>query len=141
MNTADRIRELELEIADINRRLIGVRGGRGGWLPVLGLGDLTDVTLGAPIADQVLKYDGAIWEEGSPVTALEDLTDVNLTAPGRHHFLMYDPVAAEWINFELDLDFEDWLDYTFTNIWEALTALIRIEDGVLAGGITIEDEL
>ena len=141
MNTADRIRELELEVADINRRLIGVRGGRGGWLPVLGLGDLTDVTLGAPIADQVLKYDGAIWEEGDATATLAGLTDVNLTAPGRHHFLMYDPVAAEWINFELDLDFEDDVSYTVSNMWEALVALIRIEDSLDGEGLEIIDAL
>ena len=139
MNTADEIREIKLEIADINRRLTGVRGGV--WTPSLTLDDLTDVVITAPAAGAALVYNAPNWIDGVPNVALSELTDVNLTAPGRHHFLMYDPVAVEWINFELDLDFEDWLDYTFTNIWEALTALIRIEDGVLAGGIIIEDAL
>lgn len=64
-----------------------------------------------------------------------------LTALARHDFLMYDEVNECWKNQLLDMDFEDSVDYTCTNMWEALSALIRIEDSLFGEGLTIEDAL
>lgn len=59
----------------------------------------------------------------------------------RHNFLMYDEINSCWKNQPLDMDFEDSINYTCTNMWQALCALIRIEDSYFGEGITIEDSL
>ncbi len=105
MSLIDRVRELEEELANINRRLTGIRG------------------------------------QGAAATSLAGLNDVNIPAPARHDFLMYDPITSRWISFEMDMDFEDSIDYEVSNMWEALTALIRIEDSLDGEGLIIEDEL
>lgn len=63
------------------------------------------------------------------------------SSPIRHDFLMYDEVNKCWKDQLLDMDFEDTIDYTCTNIWQALGALIRIEDSYAGDGIIIEDAL
>ena len=63
------------------------------------------------------------------------------TALARHNFLMYDEVNECWKNQLLDMDFEDSINYTCANMWEALCALIRIEDSISGEGITIEDAI
>ena len=64
-----------------------------------------------------------------------------LTSLIRHDFLMYDEVNGCWKNQLMDMDFEDTIDYTCTNLWMALNALIRIEDSYAGDGIIIEDSL
>ena len=86
MNTADRIRELELEIADLNRRLIGVRKSWGALtasdVPIVDAGDyftgtevetaLQEVGILIPILySPVAIYFGA---EGTPVNQEYDIT-------------------------------------------------------------------
>ena len=105
MNVADRIREIEVEIADINRRLTNIRGG------------------------------------GSSVLDLNNLTDVTTINPERHDVLIYNEETNLWENHLLDLDFEDSIDYAVADIWQALTALIRLEDDLAGDGLIIEDSL
>jgi len=64
-----------------------------------------------------------------------------VSSPIRHNFLMYDEVNKCWKNQFLEMDFEDTIDYTCTNLWMALNALIRIEDSYAGDGIIIEDAL
>ena len=63
------------------------------------------------------------------------------TTLARHNFLMYDEIDECWKNQLMDLDFEDSGDYTVTNMWEALIALIRIEDSLAGEGLILEDAL
>ncbi|HEC60731.1 hypothetical protein LCGC14_0461080 [marine sediment metagenome] len=64
-----------------------------------------------------------------------------LTTLARHNFLMYDEVEECWKNQLMDLDFEDSIDYTCTTMFEALVALIRIEDSYAGNTITVEDSI
>jgi len=64
-----------------------------------------------------------------------------LTSLARHSFLMYDEVDECWKNQLLDLDFEDSINYECSNMWEALAALIRIEDSLAGNTIIVEDSL
>lgn len=64
-----------------------------------------------------------------------------LSSPDRHNFLMYDAVNECWKNQLLDIDFEDTIDFTVSNIWQALTALIRTEDTLAGAGLIIEDSI
>ena len=64
-----------------------------------------------------------------------------LTTLARHNFLMYDEFDECWKNQLLDQDFEDSINYTCTTMWEALCALIRIEDSIAGWGITIGDAI
>lgn len=59
----------------------------------------------------------------------------------RHDFLVYDEINECWKNMVFELDFEDSIDYTVTNMWGALIALIRIEDTLAGGGLILEDTL
>lgn len=72
---------------------------------------------------------------------LSELEDVNLTSPGRHSFLIYDEVNSKWIDYTLDLDFEDSVNTTASNIWQALCILIRLEDDLSGMTLTVEDSL
>lgn len=64
-----------------------------------------------------------------------------VSSPIRHDFLMYDEINECWKNQLLDMDFEDTIDYTVTNMWMALIALIRIEDDLGGDGLIVEDAL
>ena len=64
-----------------------------------------------------------------------------VSSPVRHDFLMYDEVNLCWKNQFLEMDFEDTIDYTCTNLWMAINALIRFEDSYTGDGIIIEDAL
>jgi len=80
----------------------------------------------------------------SEVTALLAALGVLSTcspSPGRHDFLMYDELNECWKDQLLDMDFEDTIDYTVTNIWQALGALIRFEDSLVGACLTIEDSI
>ena len=67
--------------------------------------------------------------------------DTCISTPIRHDFLMYDGVNLCWKNQFLEMDFEDTIDYTCTNLWMAINALIRFEDSYTGDGIIIEDTL
>jgi hypothetical protein len=62
------------------------------------LDELTDVTLTSPASDQVLKYNGTAWVNGtvSAASDLDGLTDVTLTSPTAGQVLKYNGTA--WIN-------------------------------------------
>lgn len=72
---------------------------------------------------------------------LSELLDVSISSPVRHNFLMYDESTDKWINNLLDMDFEDSIEFTCTNIFQALAALIRIEDSLTGDTIIVEDSL
>jgi len=75
------------------------------------------------------------------IIAALGVLDTCISTPIRHDFLMYDEVNLCWKNQFLEMDFEDTIDYTCTNLWMALNALIRFEDSYTGDGITIEDAL
>jgi hypothetical protein len=67
--------------------------------PPLNLGDLVDVTLTAPVLNQVLKYDGVQWVNGTAISGaqtLNDLTDVTIANPASGNTLKYN--GSQWIN-------------------------------------------
>ncbi len=80
-------------------------------------------------------------EEIDPLFEALSVLSTCLTTLARHNFLMYDEVNNCWKNQLLDMDFEDSINYTCTNMWQALCALIRIEDSISGEGITIEDSI
>jgi len=67
--------------------------------PPLNLGDLVDVTLTTPVLNQVLKYDGVQWVNGTAISGaqtLNDLTDVTIANPASGNTLKYN--GSQWIN-------------------------------------------
>lgn len=63
------------------------------------LGDLSDVTIAAPVNGQVLTYNAGIWDnQAVPAAslALDDLTDVTIAAPVNGQVLTYN--AGVWDN-------------------------------------------
>ncbi len=64
-----------------------------------------------------------------------------LSSLARHNFLMYDETNLCWKNQLLDMDFEDSISYAVTDMWQALFALIRLEDSLDGAGLTIEDSI
>lgn len=61
---------------------------------LLSLGELSDVTLTAPVAGQLLNFNGSFWENATPT--LDYLDDVTITAPVAGELLSYN--GTEWIN-------------------------------------------
>lgn len=67
---------------------------------VTSIDQLTDVELSSPLeVDQVLKYDGTKWINGtggSAVAALDDLTDVDVPTPVSGQALVYNSTSGQW---------------------------------------------
>lgn len=66
---------------------------------ITSIDQLTDVELASPlVADQVLKYDGVKWVNGtgSAVAALDDLTDVDVATPVSGQALVYNSTSGQW---------------------------------------------
>lgn len=63
------------------------------------LNALTDVTLTTPLVNQVLKYNGTEWVNGTGTagaTDLDGLTDVTIASPANNQVLKYN--GSEWVN-------------------------------------------
>lgn len=87
------------------------------------LNDLTDVTITSPVVNNVLKYDGTGWVNGTAsasVSALDDLTDVVISTPTNNQFLKYN--GTNWVNstvatgnpFDQDLNTTDFVEFAST---------------------------
>ena len=62
------------------------------------LDDLVNVIAPAPVANDVLAFDGINWVPSAPVLEMENLTDVNyLSIPKSGESLIYDSVLEQWI--------------------------------------------
>jgi hypothetical protein len=73
--------------------------------PPIKLEDLVDVTITAPTLDQVLRFDGVQWVNGTAASgaqALNDLTDVTIANPASGNTLKYN--GSQWINGSSVLD-------------------------------------
>lgn len=67
----------------------------------VGLDDLDDVVITSPSANQVLKYDGNKWVNGTGgggASDLDDLGDVEITTPSNDQVLKYDSASQKWVN-------------------------------------------
>lgn len=67
------------------------------------LDDLSDVEITAPAANQVLKYDGTKWINGTGgggggASELNDLSDVSISSPSNGQVLTYSPYTGKWTN-------------------------------------------
>ena len=67
----------------------------------LGLDNLSDVVITAPVLDQILKYNGSSWVNstgggGGGASTLNDLTDVIITAADTGDILRFD--GANWVD-------------------------------------------
>src|SRR5262249_10817650 len=58
------------------------------------LATLSDVSLGSPVANDVLTYNGSVWSNSPP--HLSALTGVTITAAAKGQSLVYD--GSNWIN-------------------------------------------
>ena len=73
--------------------------------PPIRLEDLVDVTITAPTLDQVLKFNGVQWVNGTAASGaqtLNDLTDVTIANPASGNTLKYN--GSQWINGSSVLD-------------------------------------
>jgi hypothetical protein len=68
--------------------------------PPIKLEDLVDVTITAPVINQILKFNGVEWINGAPPAAgaqiLDELNDVTITNPSSGNTLKYN--GSQWIN-------------------------------------------
>jgi hypothetical protein len=67
--------------------------------PPIKLEDLVDVTITAPVINQILKFNGVEWINGTAISGaqtLNDLTDVTIANPASGNTLKYN--GSQWIN-------------------------------------------
>jgi hypothetical protein len=93
---------------------------------VTSINQLTDVEISSPlVTDQVLKYDGTRWINGtggtSIVAELDDLVDVSVPTPVSGQALVFNSSTAQWeaqtvLVAEGNLDFGSFTNPTTVNI-------------------------
>lgn len=67
------------------------------WLLLVqNLNDVLDTIITSPVANQVLKFDGTNWVNGSFTLSLDDLSDVVISTPTSGQILKYN--GTNWIN-------------------------------------------
>ena len=71
-----------------------VTAASNGTSPAIVLDDLTDVSVGGAIVNQILQFDGADWVNGD--LSLANLSDVSIPSPSVDEILQYD--GADWVS-------------------------------------------
>jgi len=84
------------------------------------LSDLSDIDISSPTTGQVLKYDGAVWvngtdSAGTTISSIDDINDVTITSAASGQFLKWNGTA--WVNDAIDLGTD-----TTGNYMSAVTA-------------------
>lgn len=65
------------------------------------LNSLSDVTISAPAANELLKFNGTNWVNSSDYLSmrqLNDLGDVNISGPSDAQLLTFQNISSQWVN-------------------------------------------